>query len=105
MNSAADITLFHWNILELGDDLAIFVGLYKKADNPKSCSAYYFSFRTSTESIHFDETTGYGKTISGRDYRCVGAASDPHGIIRAIVNEKMRGIPYQFRYAFLQPNG
>lgn len=105
MSLAADITLFHWNILEFGDDLTIFVGLYKKADNPESGNAYHFSFRTSTEIIHFDGTTGYGKTISGRNYQCVGAASDPHGIIRAMVNEKVHGIPYQFRYAFIQPNG
>lgn len=101
----ADITLFHWNILEISDDLAIFVGLYKKRDNPESDSTYHFSFRRSTKIIHFDELTGYGKTLSGRDYQCIGAASDPHGIIRAMVNKKMRGMPYHFRYPFLQPNG
>jgi len=103
MNLESEITLFHWNILELDDDFAIFVGLRMKAGEDSS-SPNGFTLRRSTKVISFNEITGHGLTLSGRNYHCFGAASDPDQVIRRLIFIGMGGRPYRFRYAFSLPD-
>lgn len=89
------MVLFHWNILEVSDELAVFVGLREKAG---SSSPYVF--RHSTAITSFDESTGIGMTESGRVYQCEGLPSDPKDEIRGIVRQLMKSRHYRFRYPF-----
>lgn len=73
------ITLFHWNILELPDNRAIFVGLqhrperdYIKSHDITADILLNYSFRQSTTIQLFDERSGQGITGSGRQYHCLG---------------------------------
>lgn len=95
MQPQKEIVLFHWNILELADDVAIFVGM--RVSN-ETTSAYVFRYSTAIKL--FDEETGIGVTKSGRIYRCVGRPSDPNGEIRMLVTQMTRGYLYNFRYMF-----
>lgn len=105
MNTEKEITLFHWNILELGDELEIFVGLRDKPDKYLRDTASDYLFRYSTPVESFDEVTGIGVTKSGRVYRCMGAPTDPHGEIRAIVGVILNGRNFRFRYDFREIQG
>jgi hypothetical protein len=100
MSSEQEITLFHWNIVELSDDLAIFVGLRNRTQRQGLSYPYNCSCRFSTAIKCFDKESGQGTTLSGRIYYCLGTASDPDGLIRRAVHEEMRGRPYRFRYQF-----
>lgn len=93
-----EMVLFHWNILEVSENLAIFVGMRVKAGTN---SSYVFRYSTSIKS--FDESNGIGITESGRVYRCQGSPSDPKGEIRTLVKQIMRGQNYHFRYTFRSP--
>lgn len=95
MTTDHEMILFHWNILDLSDELAIFVGLRMKAG---TSSPYVFRWSTAIKS--FDESTGIGITESGRVYHCQGLASDPKGEIRGMVSQMMCGRSYRFRYDF-----
>lgn len=95
MTTDGEITLFHWNILDLSDEHAIFVGLRVKTG---TSSPYVFRYSTSIKS--FDESTGIGITESGRVYRCEGLPSDPKGEIRGMVRQTMQYRNYRFRYDF-----
>lgn len=104
MSLEPEIILFHWNILELQEDLAIFVGLRHRNYRPGLSFPYSCSLRFSTSIKNFDELTGVGTTMSGRIYHCIGGASDPHGLIRRAISEKMAGRYYRFRYPFNTTN-
>lgn len=103
MSSTAEITLFHWNILELSDDLAIFVGLRQKSESVNLYFPYNCSFRSSTSIESFDINTGIGVTQSGRVYICTGKPSDPNKLIRLMVRLNYEGLRYQYRYKFTKP--
>lgn len=97
-----EIILFHWNILELTDDMAIFVGLHHRLDRdisqPEDILLNY-SFRQSTPIKLFDEQLGHGITYSGRRYQCIGEPSDPQNLIRIAVGI-LFGRIVKFRYPF-----
>lgn len=99
-SAAADIMLFHWNIIEIGDDLAIFVGMKHKLGCEDETFPFNCSFRTSTAIRSFDAKTGVGITTSGRVYYCTGKPSDPHGLIRLMVKLKYEGLRYRYRFEF-----
>jgi hypothetical protein len=101
------ITLFHWNILELPDNQAIFVGLQHRPERDNiqkhditADILLNYSFRQSTAIQLFDEISGQGVTRSGRQYHCLGLPSDPKNLIRKVVKLKFGLLPCRFRYEF-----
>lgn len=94
------VTLFHWNILEVNEDNAIFVGLFLKPDSVRTVFPFNCGFRSSSAIKNFDPITGIGITKSGRCYQCVGEPSDPHGIIRSIVAWHFGSLNAKYRYNF-----
>tara|TARA_R110001599_G_scaffold57476_1_gene157939 strand:+ start:522 stop:851 length:330 start_codon:yes stop_codon:yes gene_type:complete len=101
-----EIILFHWNILEMPDGKAIFVGLrYRGERDIPSLIAdskdllLNYSFRFSTPIKEFDEQLGHGITYSGRVYQCIGKPSDPQHLIRNTINRHF-GRHFTYRYKF-----
>lgn len=101
-----EITLFHWNILEIANGKAIFVGLRHRVerDNPNLTSdskdiLLKYSFRISTPIKEFDDHLGIGITYSGRVYQCIGKPSDPQHLIRTTINS-LFDQHFKYRYIF-----
>lgn len=101
-----EIILFHWNILEISDGKAIFVGLRYRGerDIPSHIAdledlLLNYSFRFSAPIKEFDEELGHGITYSGRVYQCIGKASDPQHLIRNTI-DRVFGKKFTYRYEF-----